>query len=52
MKSGRWVVPALALAYAGAAALYGWQAWSQGTPWIFPDETLHARAAQSIAGAG
>jgi hypothetical protein len=48
----RWVVPALALAYAGAAALYGWQAWSQGTPWIFPDETLHARAAQSIAGAG
>ena len=52
MKTGRWVVPALALAYAGAAALYGWQAWSQGTPWIFPDETLHARAAQSIAGAG
>jgi hypothetical protein len=52
VKTGRWVVPALALAYAGAAALYGWQAWSQGTPWIFPDETLHARAAQSIAGAG
>ena len=52
MKAGRWVVPALALAYAGAAALYGWQAWNQGTPWIFPDETLHARAAQSIAGAG
>ena len=52
MKRVSWVVPALALAYAGAAALYGWQAWSQGTPWIFPDETLHARAAQSIAGAG
>jgi hypothetical protein len=52
VKRAGWVVPALALAYAGAAALYGWQAWSQGTAWIFPDETLHARAAQSIAGAG
>ena len=52
MKRGRWVVPALALAYAGLAALYSWQAWSQGTPWIFPDETLHARTAASIAGAG
>jgi hypothetical protein len=52
VKPVRWVVPALALAYAGAAALYGWQAWSQGTPWIFPDETFHARAAESIAGAG
>jgi MFS family permease len=51
VKTSRWVVPALILAYAGAAALYGWQAWSQATPWIFPDETLHARAAQSIAGA-
>jgi hypothetical protein len=52
MKPGRWVVPALALPYAGAAALYAWQAWRQGTPWIFPDETLHARAAKAIAGAG
>lgn len=52
MRATRWVVPALVLTYAGAAALYGWQAWSQATPWIFPDETLHARVAQSIAGAG
>jgi hypothetical protein len=52
VKPVRWVVPALALAYAGAAALYGWQAWSQGTPWIFPDETLHARAAEAIADPG
>ena len=51
MKRVSWVVPALALAYAGAAALYAWQAWSQRTPWIFPDETLHAQAAKSIAGA-
>ncbi|MBA3717980.1 MAG: hypothetical protein H0W87_07130 [Actinobacteria bacterium] len=49
---GRWVIPALTFTYAAAAALYGWQAWSQGTPWIFPDETFHARAAESIAGAG
>ena len=35
VKAGRWVLPALALAYAAAAALYGWQAWRQGTPWIF-----------------
>jgi hypothetical protein len=52
VKPARWVVPALALAYAGAAALYGWQASRQGTPWIFPDETLHARAAEAIAGPG
>jgi hypothetical protein len=52
VKPVRWVVPALSLAYAAAAALYGWQAWSQATPWIFPDETLHARTAEAIAGTG
>ena len=45
-------IASLGLVYAVAAAIYGWQAWAQRSPWIFPDETQHAQTAEAIAGIG
>ncbi len=45
-------VASVGLVYAVAAAIYGWQAWAQRSPWIFPDETQHAQTAEAIAGTG
>jgi hypothetical protein len=43
-------IASVSLVYAVAATIYGWQAWAQRSPWIFPDETQHAQTAEAIAG--
>jgi hypothetical protein len=44
-------VPLLTV-FCGLGALYFWQAWRHGTPWLFTDELKYAQLARSIAATG
>lgn len=48
----RLVAVALGALFAGFAALYGWQAWHHGTPWLFSDELKLTLLSRAIAETG